>query len=98
MHRQAILDNEQPSRSTLAAAEIWLGAFIFIVLLMHNLLEVFGVSYDLDGVFGLLTFLLMGSCSTLIMAGGAMRRYPQYLFLCHLPLTLWMAVFVLTFL
>ena len=97
MQNLSSTDYVRSFQSTLATAEIWLGAFLIVACASYQVAGLFGFQFEFSGVLGLLPLLVLWSGILLAGAGGSMRRFPEYPVLSHLPLLLWLVVFYLAF-
>jgi len=93
---------EQPDQggtllSTIATIEIRAGLFLASLPLLRIVLKKFGIDIELNGISALVPMLIGWSGMLLAVAGGSMRRYPAHPYLSHLPLIMWLGVFVLAF-
>ena len=64
----------------------------------YSVLGVFGLSPDLPGIYGLLPLLFFFSGATLFLAGAGSEKSPANATLLHVPLGIWLIVFVLAML
>ena len=71
------------------------GAAILIVCGAYQVFRLFGLAPALPGIYGLLPLLILFSGATLLLAGAGSERYPAYPALLHVPLVIWLVIFVL---
>ena len=90
-------DNPQPG-SSLATAEIRIGAALLAALSLNVVLNMLGVAPDLDGLLGLLPLVLSYVALAFFISGRALRRFPGNPVFCNIPVFIALAVLILTFL
>ena len=97
MSNTAAVDDKAAPYAALATAEIWFGGILVAAILVVHVLRLLGIEYELQGAVALLPLLLTWAGLLLIVAGAAIRRFPQHPLLCNVPLLLWLIVFFMAF-
>tara|TARA_R110002096_G_scaffold147444_2_gene307252 strand:+ start:648 stop:950 length:303 start_codon:yes stop_codon:yes gene_type:complete len=64
----------------------------------YQLLRAFGLSPGLPGIYGLLPLLFLFCGGTLLLAGAGSEKSPYHAALLHVPLGIWLVIFVLALL
>ena len=98
MHIAGQAELDKTSLDLLGRLEIGAGVAFTAISLLMTTARKFDLGLQLDGAFALMPLLLIFGGAVFVIVGSSVRKFPQYVYLAHVPLVLWLGVVTLTFL